>query len=720
MSDATAVKNEMLDIAVAAHTAGLCVLPPKQDGSKRPMKAWEAYANTSSTLEEVQSWYGDGSRTGLGLVLGAASNNVECFEFDDMGAFHAYLDRMDELGHTDLYRKVEAGYSEKTPNGVHWFYQCPEVAGNTKLAQKLKPESERTTPHDKYKVLIETRGQGGYAIVAPSHGSVHPTGAPYVRLEGGLDSITTITPQERDIMWSVARSFDERETTPEKKEVAGSPVVGDVKPRTDSIFPEVPGNPLLRTESQRPGDWFNETKSWAEILDSAGWTHVFTRGVESYWRRPGKDRDHSATTNYQGSDTMKVFSSSTAFDPDKSYTKFAAYAVLHHNGDYKAAARAVQREMPKESRILGVVPDRHDLGAPSDHVPSEAEGSTEAAPRPGWSWKAMDLSAVLNGEVDATVPTILTREDGAFLVYPGRIHEFKGQPEAGKGWLALLACKHEIKAGNHVAYIDLEDYPEGIVGRLVSMGLSRDVIKERFHYYHPEETFDEAGKNELFAEIRAWKPTLCVIDSVAEVMAHNSLNPLDNADAATFVAMMPRPLANLGVAVILIDHVTKAADNSRYSVGAQHKLAAVSGSSFIVEAEHPLGIGLKGSSRIIVAKDRPGHIRKNAEGGKVMGRLVVHSNDDGSHADVVIERPLSMTIEGMEVSAELMGDVAAFIEAQGKRAPSGNEVRAACTGRNEAIDLALDRLVDGGFLFRDTRRGRGGGNCYSSLRPYTA
>jgi archaellum biogenesis ATPase FlaH len=52
----------------------------------------------------------------------------------------------------------------------------------------------------------------------------------------------------------------------------------------------------------------------------------------------------SATTNYGGADLLYVFSSSTEFDADKSYSKFAAYAVLEHGGDFSKAALHLFKE----------------------------------------------------------------------------------------------------------------------------------------------------------------------------------------------------------------------------------------------------------------------------------------------------------------------------------------------------------------------------------------
>jgi hypothetical protein len=63
---------------------------------------------------------------------------------------------------------------------------------------------------------------------------------------------------------------------------------------------------------------------------------------ETYWRRPGKrGPGHSATTNYRGLDYLYVFSVATVFEPEKAYSKFAAYTILEHGGDFSAAARTL-------------------------------------------------------------------------------------------------------------------------------------------------------------------------------------------------------------------------------------------------------------------------------------------------------------------------------------------------------------------------------------------
>jgi putative DNA primase/helicase len=215
------------DAALDALAAGLSVVPPKEDGSKAPDGRWKEYQRSRATSTEIDAWYvtqGRPKRTGLGIVCGAVSGNLECLEFDAQGECYApFRDAARALGLGDVVDRLEAGYLERSPSGgVHWFYRCDRVEGSAKLAMRYKDPSEfddddrkavekaaaRGQVYRPVKTLVETRGEGGYIVVAPSHGRVHPTGKPYELLRGAFKSIATITADEREALWSVARSFD--------------------------------------------------------------------------------------------------------------------------------------------------------------------------------------------------------------------------------------------------------------------------------------------------------------------------------------------------------------------------------------------------------------------------------------------------------------------------------------------------------------------------------
>jgi len=299
MSSGNAALRRAVNEAVEG---GLCVVPPREDGSKAPLGQWRQYRTDRPTRDQLRSWYSDGL-SGIGLVCGAVSGNLESIDFETKAIYAQVVELARETGLQELVERITAGYLEESPAGVHWLWRCSEIAGNTKLAKGADE-----------KVLIETRGEGGYIIVAPSGGPVHPSGNPYTRVNGSFTSIPHVSIEEREALLELARSFDQGE----KQEEAGEP--------------------------GRPGDDYNNKTSWNAILPPHGWTAVFTQGNVTHWRRPGKSQGTSATTGYGDSDLLYVFSSSTEFAPEKAYSKFSAYTTLEHQGDYhKAAGELAQR-----------------------------------------------------------------------------------------------------------------------------------------------------------------------------------------------------------------------------------------------------------------------------------------------------------------------------------------------------------------------------------------
>jgi hypothetical protein len=328
--------NIFLETALKAHDLGLSVVPPEQDGTKRPHAdipdgldengrqkyTWKQYQTIPATRDHIIGWYQSGNRTGLGLACGG-TKKIELFEFDDEATYHEFKRAAAELGLAELVQWIETGYSERTPcGGVHWFFYCDAVRGSGKLAERPIPTKE--DPH-KRKTLIETKGQGGYAVIAPSNGRVHETGGAYVLLNGGLETIRTIAPHERDLLDDLARSFDE---IPEKPAKKSSPSFKATTSSSDQ-------------EGTRPGDDFNTRSDWSDILKPHGWVEVFTRANVTYWRRPGKDHGWSATTGHCKG--LKVFSTSTPFSTKGTYTPFGAYTVLNHHGNFNTAAQTLAK-----------------------------------------------------------------------------------------------------------------------------------------------------------------------------------------------------------------------------------------------------------------------------------------------------------------------------------------------------------------------------------------
>ena len=346
--------NTLLDAALAFCDAGCSVVPAAADGSKAPAGKWQRWQAERPDAAQVTQWLGSGTYDGFGIICGAVSGGLEMLELEGRavvsGVHVAYRDALASHGLSGLWERIVTGYAETTPGGgLHILYRVDGIArGNTRLAVTAAGEP-----------LIETRGEGGFTITAPSGGRTHPTGKPWQLSRGGPASIATITADERDALHAIASLLTQA--------APRQPVI----PVAASSQPE-----------GRPGDDYNARASWQDILTPHGWQCARAFGPDAYgWRRPGKETPGiSATTRETGG--LFVFSTSTPFDTETPYSKFAAYALLNHGGDHSAAAAQLRRDgygAPREHDDDSI----SDLIAPAaSAAPANAKEAKEANKAP--------------------------------------------------------------------------------------------------------------------------------------------------------------------------------------------------------------------------------------------------------------------------------------------------------------------------------------------------
>jgi hypothetical protein len=291
--------SAIYETALAALQAGLCVFPCTEDGEKKPYRDWAEYQKRRSSPDEVKDWYAGDRRSGLGYIMGAVSEKAECLDFDEDSVYRAFVDLAKAAGLADVVERVEAGYLEETPSGGrHWVYRCETIDGNTKLARRPKRPEEMSHDKDKTKTLIETKGEGGYIVAAPSNGRVHESGRPYRLLRGGVATIATITPEDRAEFLALARSLDQM---PKEEPRKGRTVTAG---------------------GGKPGDEYNERGDVVALLEKHGWSTVYQKNGGVYLRRPGKARGISATFGYGGTRYFYVFTTSTDFEAERAYSPF--------------------------------------------------------------------------------------------------------------------------------------------------------------------------------------------------------------------------------------------------------------------------------------------------------------------------------------------------------------------------------------------------------------
>lgn len=229
------------------------------------------------------------------------------------------------------------------------------------------------------------------------------------------------------------------------------------------------------------------------------------------------------------------------------------------------------------------------------------------------SWPAIDLAPYLRGEVTVTLPTMLRRDDAHALLYAGRVNGIHGDSGLGKSWLAQIAAAQLLDAGEHVTWIDFED-PDAstIIERLRALGVTDDAIDAQLHYHRPTDFFSNDAVDLIAREVLEHRVALVVIDSLGEAFGLEGINEDKDAEVRPWMRRVPRKLAETGAAVLLVDHATKAGDNALHPSGSKAKRAAITGSSYLVEAPAPLTREQGGRLRLTCAKDRHGHYRRGA------------------------------------------------------------------------------------------------------------
>lgn len=291
---------------------------PIMANSKKARGSWKRLQDHRMDAAEVDRMFLGNCQ--IGVVCGAISGNLEVLDFDVPDLYPTW----DAI----VREELEPGTADslmvtRTPSGgVHVLFRCENVVeGNQVLA--------RVHRDDKTTVGIETRGEGGYVLVAPSGG--------YRVERGSWETLPILNSQTVDRLKEVARRFDE-----------------DLPARA-CVYPVPKGWGSSIAEA------FNASRSWEQILEPHGWTFLRTsHSGRQEWVRPGKEPHEGigGTVTPDGEVFVCFTSNASPLEPyDKTersgaYSKFQAYSRLNHGGDMSAAARALS-SLPEFSFLVG-------------------------------------------------------------------------------------------------------------------------------------------------------------------------------------------------------------------------------------------------------------------------------------------------------------------------------------------------------------------------------
>ena len=595
--------TDLLTAALAWYDAGYCVIPAHEDGSKRPFGPWKQYQTQRPSRQQLVDWINSGNYSGIGVITGQVSGNVEMVEVENRAIVNGSLEFLGDISRRSsvdhIWNAALQGCAEQSGGGgVHMFIRLDDqaVPGNLKLASNRDSE-----------VLAETRGEGGFVIVAPTPARTgHHSG--YALLPGSHPARTpTLSSDERDELLNLLRSLDDSPVKPPEP----TPQARTTTPHT----------------GLSPADDYSQSTEWGELLIPAGWTQLNSsvRGGHpiTWWTRPGKSEGVSASTGGEG-DWLYIFTTSTDLPDNQPLNKFYVYAHYHHDGDMSAAAKQLARD---------------GYGTPltplSDLAPWEfatIEGGQEHTDEAD-AWVAEHLKELDWHELWADQ----TEEE--WIVEPllpaRRLVALYSAPKVGKSLLMLeiaaaVATGREVLGTTperrHVLYVDFENDPVAdIRTRLQDMQHDPAQLTGWLHYlsFPTLAALDsERGSKELLAAVHHYGAEAVFIDTVSRSVQGEEN---ENDTWLNFYRHTGLKLKQAQVALMRLDHSGK--DETKGQRGGSAKVGDVDavwrmrrtksgeGETFVLECEAHR-FQLDGNSDKIVIERLASPLRHRLMGGK--------------------------------------------------------------------------------------------------------
>lgn len=308
----SAEKDGLRVEATRLDRAGLNVLPAIK-AEKRPVGSWQTFRTQRRAVDGAFD-----RCDAIAVVCGTISGNVEVIDFD-AGAvdFDDWSQRVAELD-ADAAQALFSCVLETTQSGgKHLAYRCETpVDGNLKLTTRNVDGAAKTT--------IETRGEGGIVIVAPTAG--------YSVIRGDWAALPVVSSATRQTFLDAARSLSNAPKEP---------------PKTPNVAPRA-----IADNGDSIADWMRAQGIIPRLLTANGWRYVETRGDNEHWRRPGKNDGVSGTLNLEKL-CFYVFSSNAApLEPNRAYSALQLAATFEFGGDEKAAARHYLDERDATTAVL--------------------------------------------------------------------------------------------------------------------------------------------------------------------------------------------------------------------------------------------------------------------------------------------------------------------------------------------------------------------------------
>jgi hypothetical protein len=564
----TPADHPLLTAARDWFDAGFAVIPSHEDGGKRPFGPWKQYQAQRPTWADIEGWLITGRYTGIGVLTGRASGNVEMIEIEGPTeaaavAIGRVKAKAEEMGYSDLINRTFGGcLSRSAGDGLHVFIRLTDgpAKGNTKLAIGADGQ-----------VIAETRGEGGFVIVAPTPGRKgHREGAVYAFIASSNPARTVdISSAERDQLHAVfTAALDE----------------------APAALP-APSKPATTYDAPSPLDEYREHVTWRSILEPLGWRHSHHDGQRDHWIRPGKDprEGTSATTIEDG--PLYCFSTNAGLPAEVGLSKAQVYAHLHHGGDLSAASRALRAAGYGEDVVAALAAwepiaepsaeqlDLHQMAVARKYAELRILEDARSLLAVAKAGQAPDLTGIaLHDFLDQPDAPLRYRVDGLWPA-EGRVL-LAAAAKSGKTTLVAANLLPSLVDGRQ--FLGRHE-AQPVTGTVVLLNMEvgentlrrwlRDARMDNRHKVVVANLRGKAsaltlatdkGRQRLADWLAAQRAEVVILDPLAPVLASLGLDENSNADVATFFSWWSEALSLAAVADdVVVHHTGHAGQRSR-------------------------------------------------------------------------------------------------------------------------------------------------------------
>ena len=664
----------VVEAALDAYRRGLTPLPISRHSKSPTMAGWtrlrwpDPTTDTGEGENAVRAAFEDytaGGSTNLGVLLGEASGDLIDVDLD-----HPAAQRLKSY----LLPRTAAIHGRETSRKSHYWYRAKPGTLPATRRLRIPDKSGRGSG-----VSVEIRGNGAQTLVPPS---IHPATAETYEWEGepwggdegpavvdGTELLAQVNllglcavlldawpgpGQRHDAYVALAggllRYGDSQTVHPFWERNAGLVIRTLALATHDEDGAEQREREAIYTTKRRLREGGGATgftrlaeyigeesvKVLERIVRDAEAVAGFVPDVDGDvpgWQPPWARRWDGLTIELDDSAPAPEFSEAGDAGGPRSLG-----ALLPEHGDDESGG----------SPAADVEEDVLDEGAPEDLDPLDARPS---------SWSPVDLEPYLTGKLTVPDPEVCRRNDGACLMYRGRVNMLFGSSESAKSWIAMAICLQEIEAGGRALYLDFEDEPVQTLNRLRLLGAVDDDLRAQFSYIRPEGPLadmqrnkwgkDQPTKSGEFAQdqfdmaLQSLDPDIIVADGMTALYGLHGLDANDAVSTDVITSWLKRLTRNGRSTVIIIDHQAKSAEKGSMPLGSQHKVAMVQGTLLQVwPIKQPMP-GDVGEMELVVLKDRPGQVRAHSQktGGRgkaqVAGVVTLDSRTEGRSSLVI-------------------------------------------------------------------------------------